>query len=99
MRNQIGKPIGVNAMSTLPKSNTNGGLINLIIGLSLLAFTLMLALFILGIIFKLAPVLGFFVAVGGGIWYFQAKDDHAKLRAAQTVAAGLIVMFVFGAIF
>jgi hypothetical protein len=86
-------------MSTLPTSNTNRGLLNRILGHSLLAFTLMLALFILGIIFKLAPVIGFFVAVGGGIWYFQAKDDHAKLRAAQSVAAGLIVMVVFGAIF
>jgi hypothetical protein len=86
-------------MSTLPKSNNNGGIINLIIGLSLLAFTLMLALFVLGIIFHLAPVIGFFVAVGGGIWYFQANDDHSKLRAAQTLAAGLIIMVVFGAIF
>ncbi len=86
-------------MSTYQKSNSNGGLINLVIGLSLLAFVLMLSLFVLGVIFKLASVIGFFVAVGGGIWYFQAKDEHHKLRALQTTFAGIAIMIVFGAIF
>lgn len=86
-------------MSTVPKSKDNGGLINLIIGLSLLAFGLMLALFVLSVILHLASVIGFFVAVGGGIWYFQAKDEHTKLRALQTAIAGIVVMIVFGAIF
>lgn len=83
---------------TVQESNSSN-VVNFIIGLSLLAFVAMVALFVLKLVIGLAPVLGVLAAIGGGIWYFQANDDHAKLRALQLTVAGLAVAVLFGAIF
>ena len=83
---------------TVQESNTNS-VVNLIIGLSLFAFVGLIAIFVLKMMFALAPFVGFMVAVGGGIWYFRTESEHYKLRALQTTLAGIALMIVFGAIF
>lgn len=74
-------------------------LINLIIGISLLVFVLMLAFFIFSIVLQLAPIIGILIAVAGGIWYLQADDDSQKVRALQTLLAGGAIAVIFGIIF
>jgi hypothetical protein len=86
-------------MGTYHNSKAGHGLVNLIIGASLLVFVLVLAVFILKIIVGLAPLLGLLIMIAGGIWYFQADNEAAKLRALQTAFAGLAIMVIFGMIF
>lgn len=85
-------------MNTYNKTGSSG-LINLVIGLSLLIFVVILAWFVFKIVLGVAPLLGVLVAIGGGIWYLQADDEHQKLRALQTAFAGIVVMIIFGIIF
>ncbi|NDJ87391.1 MAG: hypothetical protein GYB66_16050 [Chloroflexi bacterium] len=85
-------------MSTYTKDNRNS-LINLIIGLSLLVFAAMLAWWVFKILLGLAPLIGVLVLIGGGIWYLQADTDQQKLRASQTLLAGLFIFVVFAIIF
>lgn len=85
-------------MNTVKKSSSSG-LINLVIGLSLLIFVVILAWFVFKIVFGLAPLIGVLITIAGGIWYLQADDEHQKLRALQTAFAGIVVMIIFGIIF
>lgn len=73
--------------------------INLIIGVSLLVFAAMVAWFVFKILLGLAPIIGVLVAIAGGIWYFQADTEHEKLRAMQTLLAGVGVTILFSVIF
>lgn len=85
-------------MNTYHKTGGNS-LINLVIGLSLLIFVVILAWFVFKIVLGLAPLIGVLITIGGGIWYLQADNEHQKLRALQTAFAGIVVMIVFGIIF
>ncbi|MCQ3930434.1 MAG: hypothetical protein DPW16_08225 [Chloroflexi bacterium] len=80
------------------QQRNSSGLIGLFLAAVMVCFVLMLGLFLVGFLLKIAPLLGFFVAIGGGVWYFNAKTDHFKLRAMTTVAFGLLLM-VLGFIF
>ncbi len=86
-------------MGTSYSTEESSNPINLIIGISLLVFVAMLAWFVIKILVGLAPVIGVFVAIVGGIWYLQADDDRAKLNALKTVIAGVAMMIILGAIF
>lgn len=83
---------------TAQNSSANN-LVNFIIGLSLLVFALMVAWFVFKILLGLAPIIGVLVAIGGGIWYLQAENDHQKLRALQTLVGGVGIAILFTVIF
>ena len=71
-------------MGTYEKSSNNNNLINLVIGLSLLAFVFTLGLFVLKILVALAPLMGVVAVILGGVWYLQAEDEHHKTASATT---------------
>lgn len=83
---------------TTQESNGNS-IVNLVIGLSLMVFAAMVAMFIFKVVLSLAPVFGVLIAIGGGIWYMQAENEHYKLRAMQTILAGVGLAVLFGIIF
>jgi hypothetical protein len=78
------------------------GIIGVFIGLALLFFGLLLALFILRvllkIVFALAPLAGLAIAAYGGYQYMRADVQDEKLDAMKIVAVGLGVA-VLGLIF
>ncbi len=80
------------------QQRNSSGLIGVFLAAVMVCFVLMLGMFIVGFVLKIAPVLGFFVAVGGGVWYFNANTEHFKLRAMTATAFGLLLM-VLGFIF
>lgn len=86
-------------MGTSYSADNKGNLINVVIGISLMIFVLMLAWFVVKILIGLAPVIGVFVAIVGGIWYLQADSERAKINALKTVIAGIGIMIVLGIIF
>jgi hypothetical protein len=73
--------------------------VNLFIGISLLVFAAMVAWFVFKILLGLAPIIGGLIAIAGGIWYFQAETDQEKLRAMQTLVAGIGISIVFSVLF
>ncbi len=86
-------------MGTYHKTERSNNLTNTVIGVALVIFALTLAWFVFKILLGLAPLIGVFVAIAGGIWYLQAEDEHYKFRALQTLFAGVMIAIVFGAIF
>lgn len=85
-----------NVQNAQPRNTS--GLIGIFLAVVMVCFVLMLGVFLVTFLLKIAPVLGFFIAIGGGVWYFTAKADQYKLRAMTTVAGGLLLM-VLGIIF
>ncbi|MCI0709430.1 MAG: hypothetical protein L0154_04630 [Chloroflexi bacterium] len=76
--------------------------VSLFIGLAVLLFVLLLALFMLKIavqlVFGLAPLVGIVMAIYGGWRYYEGTTDAQKLRAMYYVAGGLTLAFL-GALF
>lgn len=83
-------------------NHKNSGIIGVFIGLAVLFFGLLLALFvlktILAIFFALAPVAGLALTAYGGYRYVNADAEGEKLQAMKIVAGGLAV-FTLGIIF
>ncbi len=77
----------------------NRNLVNLFIGLSMIMFVIISIWFVFKVLLGLAPIIGVFVAIAGGIWYLQADDDAQKVQALQLVVGGGILAIVFGIIF
>lgn len=85
-------------MGTIQKSNDNNSLISLFIGIAVLIFLGLVALWVIGIILKivitLLPVAGVGLAVVGGVWYLNAKNDKYRLRAVSLFALGLFLLLI-----
>lgn len=77
------------------KTNNNNNLINIIIGFSLVAFAIVLALWALKVVAVVAPLIGLIAAIVCGFWYFQADNDTDRLRALRYVVLGLIIIIIF----
>jgi hypothetical protein len=74
------------------------GVVSLFIGLAVLLFVLLLALWVLKIFFAVAPLIGIAMAAYGGWRYYQAGTDGEKLSAMSLVAGGLgiaVLGFIF----
>ena len=71
----------------------SSGIIGVFIGLAVLFFVLLLAVFILktalSVFFALAPIAGLAIAGYGGYRYAQADADSDKLDATRIIAVGL----------
>lgn len=84
------------------KANKSSGIIGMFIGLTVLFFVLLVALFllkvVLGLFFFFAPLLGLVTAAYGGYRYWQADEEGDKLKAMTIVAAGMGIAFL-GVIF
>lgn len=89
-------------MTQNAKAHKSSGIIGMFIGLTVLFFVLLVALFLLKIVVSafliFAPVVGLLTAAYGGYRYWQADSDADKLKAMTIVAAGMGIAF-FGVIF
>lgn len=89
-------------MTQNAKANKSSGIIGMFIGLTVLFFVLLVALFLLKIVvgafFLFAPVVGLITAAYGGYRYWQADAEADKLKAMTIVAAGMGIAFL-GVIF
>ncbi|PJF39698.1 MAG: hypothetical protein CUN55_13760 [Phototrophicales bacterium] len=77
----------------------NDNIVNLFIGVTMIVFALALAWFIFKAVLGIAPIIGVFIAIAGGISYLQAENDTQKVRALQLVIGGGILAIIFGIIF
>lgn len=83
---------------TANSTRKTSGVVSLFIGLAVLLFVLLLALFILRIFFAVAPLIGIAMAAYGGWRYYQSSTDAEKLSAMSLVAGGLgiaVLGFIF----
>ncbi len=84
------------------KANKSSGIIGMFIGLTVLFFVLLVALFLvtaaLKVLFFFAPLLGLVTAAYGGYRYWQADEESDKLKAMTIVAVGMGIAFL-GVIF
>ena len=89
-------------MTQNAKVNKSSGIIGMFIGLTVLFFVLLVALFILKVIVGafliFAPVVGLITAAYGGYRYWQADTEADKLKAMTIVAVGMSIAF-FGVLF
>jgi len=85
-------------MTQNAKVNKSSGIIGMFIGLTVLFFVLLVALFLLkivvGMFFFFAPVVGLITAAYGGYRYWQADTEADKHKAMTFVAAGMGIAFL-----
>lgn len=86
-------------MGIYEKSKGNSNLVNFFIGLALVAFVVVGALVVAGIVISvllmLIPLAAIAMVIGGGIWFFRAKNDHYRMRAGMTFFVGVLLLIIF----